>query len=130
MKPGSAKDKGRRLQKLVCEKISKLLDIPFDNTDDFCLIHSREMGQSGTDIILRGEAREKFPFDIECKNTEKLQLNKAIKQAENNSEKDNWLIVHKKNRMEPIVILKFDVFLKIYSDYLEYQKLKLEVGNV
>ena len=64
IKISSAKAKGRNLQKWVCGKISKLLNIPWGKDE---LIASREMGQSGTDVRLIGEALEKFPYSVECK---------------------------------------------------------------
>ena len=76
----SAKGKGRELQKWVCTRIAKLTNIPFDNKDDNCKIHSSEMGQSGVDIILRDEALQKFPFSIECKSTESINLRDFIQQ--------------------------------------------------
>jgi len=114
IKASSAKAKGRELQKLVCRKISKLLNLSYDQSDDNCLIHSREMGQAGSDVVLRGEAFNRFPFDIECKRTEKLNIYKAIKQGKVNTKKGrNYLVVHKKNRTDPIAILDLDVFMKI-----------------
>jgi hypothetical protein len=116
MNPRSAKNKGARLQKWVCQKIADIFDIEFDNQDDQCLIHSREMGQSGTDIILRGDIYNKFPYAIECKNTEKLSLYPTIEQAKNNTQLgQDWLIVHKKNRSEPIVIMDWEAFEKLFK---------------
>jgi hypothetical protein len=115
MKSRSAKNKGARLQKWVCQKIADIFGIEFDNQDDQCLIHSREMGQSGTDVILRGEVYKEFPFDIECKNTEKLNLWATIEQAKSNTKKDrDWLIVHKKNYENPIVIISWETFEKLF----------------
>jgi hypothetical protein len=114
MKPSSCKQKGRMLQKWVCERIAEIFEIDFDNQDDQCLIHSREMGQSGVDIVLRGEIYKKFKFDVECKNTEKLNLYKTIEQSKNNTEIGrDWLIVHKKNRSKPIVIMDWEAFEKL-----------------
>ena len=78
IKVSSAKGKGRNLQQFVCERISTILSIPFVNKDDFCDIHSREMGQSGVDVVLRGEALKKFPFSIECKSAENISLRSFI----------------------------------------------------
>ena len=114
MKPSSAKAKGRNLQQRVCRGIAELLHLPFDQQDDQCLIHSREMGQSGIDIILRGVAQKQFPFSIECKNTETFSVYKAIEQAKSNQSKNTeWAVVHKKNHSEPIVIMDWAAFLKL-----------------
>ena len=67
MKSSSAKAKGRRLQQWVCQQIASVTGLPFGKD---MTIASREMGQSGTDVRLVGEARDAFPFSIECKNQE------------------------------------------------------------
>ena len=111
----SAKAKGRALQKWVCAQIANMFNVEYKPEEDNCPIHSREMGQQGTDIVLRSPIREKFPFDIECKNTEKLKLYDSINQAINNtnlSERD-WLLVHKKNYSDPVVIMSWDAFEKL-----------------
>jgi len=114
MKPVSCKAKGRTLQQWVCKQISSKFKVPYQQDDDQCLIHSREMGQSGVDVILRGDLYKKFPFDIECKNTERLNLWETIKQAKANAKPDrNWMIVAKKNRVEPIVVISWDAFINL-----------------
>jgi hypothetical protein len=115
IKPRSAKNKGARLQKLVCEMISKFTGIPWGSGDDF-EIRSREMGLNGVDVVLRGKAREAFPFSIECKNTESFSLAATIKQAmDNTKEGDDWLIVHNSSKLEkPIVILDMEAFFRHY----------------
>ena len=113
MKARSAKNKGKRLQKWVCEKIADIFEIEYDQSNDQCEIHSREMGLSGVDVVIRGELQKKFPFSIECKNTEKLRLYEAIEQARANSGEDDWLLIHKKNHSSPIVIMDWGSFEKI-----------------
>lgn len=115
----SAKGKGRALQQWVCSKISELTGIPYNQQDDECLIHSREMGQAGTDVILRGEAGEKFPFSIECKNTESLSLIATIHQAQANTKPDRpWLIVYKAKALNtPVVVLEWDNFIRHYKGF-------------
>jgi len=115
MKTASAKAKGRKLQYWVCCKISELFDIKFDQQDDQCPIHSREMGQSGVDVYFRNKKYyDKFPFDIECKATERFQIYKDIEQAKQNmKEGRDWLLFHRKNRSEPIVVLDAECFFKL-----------------
>lgn len=117
IKTSSAKGKGRNLQYWVCEKISELTRIPYVQKDDSCDIHSREMGQAGIDVILRGEALKKFPFSVECKATENLNLYDAILQAQQNQYKNtDWLVVNrKKNYPQPIVFMGWDTFEKLYN---------------
>ena len=112
IKPSSAKAKGRELQYLVCKKIADKFGVEYNQLDDNCLIHSREMGQHGTDIILRGKVKELLPIDIECKNQENLSLIQWIEQAKNNSISGNWAVVVKNKKLKnPIVCLDFDIFL-------------------
>lgn len=111
----SRKAKGRGLQKWICYKIANMLRIKYCQGDDDCIIHSREMGQSGKDIILRGLAKELIPFAIECKNSEKLNLTASINQAKaNTDENTSWLVVYKKKSLKnPIVIMDWFDFEKI-----------------
>lgn len=112
----SAKGKGRELQKWVCTRIAELLSIPFDNQDDHCLIHSREMGQSGTDVILRGKAHRRFPFSIECKNTEAINLPAFVRQCRENIKpgEELMVVVRSKALREPILIMEWDTIAKLY----------------
>lgn len=120
IKISSAKGKGRELQKKVCRDISEAIGIPYDQQDDECLIHSREMGQSGVDVILRGEAKGLFPYSIECKSAEAFSLNAAKGQAEDNqAEGTDWMIVHKRKVWKvPVVILDWRVFIEMYNRFI------------
>jgi hypothetical protein len=111
IKPSSAKAKGRSLQQWVCQKISELLGIPWGKDE---LIASREMGQAGTDIRLMGEAQERFRFSVECKNQERWSILNWVEHARKN-QKDgtDWLLVVKKNRVDPIVIMDASRFFEI-----------------
>lgn len=117
LKTSSRKAKGRNLQYWVCEQISRITGIPYLQSDDSCLIHSREMGLSGKDIVLRGEAYKRFPFSVECKNSEDLDLPNTIAQVKaNTKEGEIWIIVHKRKTIkEPIVIMSWDGFERIWT---------------
>lgn len=122
IKVSSRKGKGRGLQYWVCERIAKMFGIEFVQSDDNCLVHSREMGQHGTDIIVRGEIYNKFPFDIECKSCESLSIPDWIRQAKENNKKENrdWLVVFKKHTLgsEPFVIMGWECFEKMMMKIL------------
>jgi hypothetical protein len=124
IKVRSAKGKGRELQKWICRKISELLGIPYDQSDDQCLIHSREMGQAGVDIVLRGEALQQFPFSIESKSTESFSLVDAIKQAQNNKVLGtDWLVIHKRKSFnEPVVIMAWSTFAMIVYFHIKHYR--------
>lgn len=121
IKVASAKGKGRGLQYWVCHRISELLRIPFDQQDDQCLIHSREMGQAGTDIILRGKAFKLFPYSVECKNMEKIGIMEMVNQAKRNEGKDtDWMVVHKRKTLnEPVVIFSWKAFAKLFKKIIK-----------
>jgi hypothetical protein len=120
IKVRSAKNKGANLQKWVCDRVSSLLNIPYDQSDDQCLIHSREMGQSGVDIVFRGEAYERFPFTIECKSKEQLLIQETLAQAKKNATVDRpYMVVYKRKSFKyPVVIIEWDTLERILSGEL------------
>ena len=122
MKTASCKAKGRNLQYWVAHRVAKLFGITFVQSDDLCPIHSREMGQAGVDVYIRDKTLyDKFPYDIECKNTETVSLYQYIEQAKaNTKDKRNWLVVHKKNRSKPIVIMDAEHFFNILKGTAEH----------
>jgi hypothetical protein len=107
----AGKAKGRRLQQWCCERISLLLDLPWGKDEG---IASREMGQSGTDVRLVGEAARRFPFSVECKAQESWSIPGWIAQArENQAEGTRWLLVCKRNREEPVVVMDAREFFRM-----------------
>jgi hypothetical protein len=107
----SRKAKGRNLQKWTAKHISELLDIPWGKD---CLIASREMGQSGTDVRLIGDALKRFPFSVETKAQETWSMNSFIEQAKSNQmENTDWILFVKKNNNKPVVVMDADCFFKL-----------------
>lgn len=130
----SAKAKGRKLQQLVANKISEVLDIPAGKDKD---IESRPGCQNGVDIILHGKAKEWFNWNVECKDHNSLNLKTSIAQAKANSEEDRpWLLVVKRShrkkdeRIEPVVIMDlndwFEMFRELHELRLFYEKWEKE----
>lgn len=117
IKVSSRKAKGREFQYWVCRKIADMFEMPFNQQDDDCLIHSREMGQHNVDIILRGSVKKSFPFSIECKNQETLSVKDWIKQAKTNEQENTfWMLIFKNKEIkEPVVCLEFETFLKYFK---------------
>ena len=111
MKPRSAKNKGKRLQNkvrdLILEKFNQL------EPDD---VRSITMGDSGEDILLSPAARRLFPFSVECKNQEKLNIWSSIEQAENNSGNHPPLVIFKRNRTKTYAVLEFDKLLELLDE--------------
>lgn len=74
------------------------------------------MGAGGEDVIMARAAREKFPYSIECKNQEKLNVWSAYDQAESNSGDYEPLVVIKRNRQKPLVVLDAEYFMKLHKN--------------
>tara|TARA_Y100001937_G_scaffold19734_1_gene27307 strand:+ start:265 stop:633 length:369 start_codon:yes stop_codon:yes gene_type:complete len=114
MRPQSAKAKGRRLQQQFRDLLIEKLDI---HPED---IESRSMGAGGEDLVMARAARVKFPFSIECKNVEKLNVWEAYNQAKENSTPSRLsgnayepLVVMKKNNHKALVVLDAEKFVEI-----------------
>ena len=111
MRPQSAKAKGRKLQQQFRDLLIEELGI---HPED---IESRSMGAGGEDLIMARAAREKFPYSIECKNVEKLNVWEAYKQADENSKNYEPVVVMKKNNHKTLVVLDAEYFVKIHKDF-------------
>ena len=109
MKTQSAKGKGRRFQLWVRDMLIEHRDV---HPED---IESRSMGAGGEDIIMARDARKKFPFSIECKNVEKLNVYEAYAQAEANSGDHEPILFMKKNRKKPLVVVDAEWFVKNFG---------------
>jgi hypothetical protein len=83
------------------------------------------MGQSGVDVILSPAAQTIFPFLIECKNKETLNVTTTFLDHAKLCWERNLdgyaLLVHSRNHSEVLVTLKWDAFVDIYRKLLEYQ---------
>lgn len=128
IKVRSAKNKGKRFQNWVAEQISSTLGIKWGKDE---LIASREMGQSGPDVRLIGQAKDLFPFVVECKNQEKWDVPGWIDQAKSHRIADNciscsWLLFIKRNRLEPVVVMDAKDFFDLWGDYTEALKIVSE----
>ena len=111
MKTQSRKAKGRRLQQQFRDLLIEKLDI--DPED----IESRSMGAGGEDLIMSRAARHKFPYSVECKNQERLNIWQAWEQANNNKGIYEPLVVLKKNGVRPLVVLDAENFLMYVKEF-------------
>ena len=109
MKTQSAKAKGRKLQQWVRDQIIEQLEV---HPED---IESRSMGAGGEDLIMARAARQKFPFSVECKNVEKLNVWDAYEQAKSNSKDHEPIVIMKKNQKKPLVVVDADFFISLFK---------------
>lgn len=108
MKTQSAKAKGRKLQQwfrdLILENFTEL------EPDD---VRSTSMGAGGEDLQLSPAARLHFPYSVEAKNCERLNVWGAYEQAEANCGDHEPLLVMKKNRKKPLVVIDAEAFMEL-----------------
>ena len=110
MKTQSAKAKGRRLQQWVRNLLIEKLEV---HTED---VESRSMGAGGEDLIMARAAREKFPYSIECKNQEKVNIWESYSQAVENSKDYEPIVVVKRNNHKPLVLVDAEYFIGLHKD--------------
>jgi hypothetical protein len=111
MKASSCKAKARLSQQLVRDELLKRAPSLTEND-----IRSTGMGQSGVDIQLSEAALKVYPFAIEVKCQESLNIWAALKQADENKGKHTPILCFKRNRTEMFVALKFNDFLNLVGD--------------
>ena len=109
MKTQSAKAKGRRFQQWVRDKLIEQLGV---HPED---VESRSMGAGGEDLIMARAAGEKFPYSIECKNQESINIWKSYEQAKDNSGDYEPIVVIKRNNTKPLVLVDADYFVSLHS---------------
>ena len=109
MKTQSAKAKGRRLQQWVVQQLIETFDI---HPED---IKSCSMGAGGEDVQMARSAREKFPYSVECKNVEKLNVWDACDQAKANAGDYEPMVIMKKNGKKPLVVIDAEHFIRLFS---------------
>ena len=75
------------------------------------------MGAGGEDLIMARAAREKFPYSIECKNQEKLNIWESYKQASDNAGKYEPIVVIKRNNQKPLVLIDAEYFVRLHNGH-------------
>ena len=111
----SIKAKGRLLRNMVRDKLrERFVDknglFPKLYEDD---IKSQTMGMTGEDIVLTPNARLYIPYSFECKNVEKVNVWKSFKQCEDNANDHTPILVIKKNREKPKIVMDFDDWIQL-----------------
>lgn len=110
MKAGSARAKGKRLEKLVADKIREA------GLDD----GARRMVLSGSAKGFESDIKTTLPFAIECKQQETWSPLKYMEQAKADGKKSGRIpvVVMGKNRLkEPLVVMELSDWLKILGGY-------------
>ena len=117
MKTRSAKNKGKKLQNLVAEKLREMLQ-PFGVVEGD--IKSTIMGDQGEDVQLSPRARDLIPVSIECKSHARMAVYSLYEQAEKEAEgtENQPVLVIKANRKQPLVVIGLDNWLD-----LEYNRI-------
>ena len=80
-------------------------------------IRSTSMGAPGEDIQLSPAARKVYPYSIECKNVEKLNIWEAIRQAKENCGGHIPVVCFKRNRHEPWIAMPMNKYMGIVHGY-------------
>ena len=109
MKTQSAKAKGRRLQQWIRDILIEKLNV---HPED---IESRSMGAGGEDLIMARAARDLFPYSVECKNQEKINVWESYKQAEENSKDYEPIVVLKRNNQKPLILVDAEYFVNLHN---------------
>jgi len=106
MKVQSAKAKGRRLQQKIAADIREHFGLEEDD------VRSTSMGAPGEDILLSPRARTVFPYSVEAKNQERLNIWSALEQAKRNATSTVApLVVFHKNNEDTYVAMPWKNFL-------------------
>ena len=106
----SRKAKGRNLQQFVVATI--LRHFPALKPGD---VVNTSMGAQGVDVKLSPAALELLPLAIECKNVEKINIWAAWGQAMANSKELNPVLIFKRSRQKPLVVVDLDYFLALHA---------------
>jgi hypothetical protein len=109
MNTKTRKAKGKGFQNDLTVDIRAKFNLPDED------VVSNGMGQPGMDIQLSERARQVFPFAVECKRQESLNIWESLKQAEYNAEKENLVpaVAFKRNYSDTYIALPWDAFLKL-----------------
>lgn len=110
MNTRSAKNKGNRLQNHVADLLGEYLGITIGD------IKKTTAGVNGPDVEVADAILDHFPFSVECKNVEKVNVWAAYEQAVVNCKGPRIpLAVIKRNRSKCLAIIEITDFLNILA---------------
>ena len=103
------KAKGRALQNYVAERVRELLGCHEED------VRPAIMGERGQDIRISPGLREQFPYAIECKAVEAMNIWDALRQAEFNANLTGLkpLLVFKRSRSRVYATIPLDDLLAL-----------------
>ena len=109
----SAKNKGKRLQKEVAAMVKLHIELTSGVVLDPRDVQSNMMSEGGVDVKLSATAEKHFPYSIECKNVEKLNIWGALEQTEANCLPNTKpLLVFRRNHATTYVVIRAEDFFK------------------
>lgn len=109
--PKTRKAKGRNFQNWV---VKSILDSNPQLTDRD--VRGAVMGEKGVDVKLSEEGLRVFPYSVECKAVESINVWECWKQAQANKEKNTQPILFiKRNHTDPIVVVDASYFIELVS---------------
>lgn len=112
MKPASAKQKGRNLQKKVRDAILEAFPALTDRD-----VRSTSMGASGVDVQLSEVAVQRFPYSVECKNRARMAIYDLWADTTDNvAPNTHPLLVVKANGKEPLAVVSLQHFMELVKE--------------
>ncbi len=108
MRTSSAKAKGKRAAVEIKEALHKYA--PALEQADIWVTPS---GVPGVDVNFSPLAKKVYPYAIEAKNQEAIQIWAALKQCEERRTQGTPLLIFRRNRSELYACLKLEDFLRI-----------------
>lgn len=110
--PRSRKAKGRSFQNEIRTVILK--SFPQLEPDD---VKCALMSETGEDIKLSPAAKKIFPYSIEAKRQETLQIWAALKQAQENAKENTVpVLIFRRNNSKPYVAFPLEDFMKLVQN--------------
>lgn len=103
----SAKAKGRRLAARFGEMLRTKLGLAEED------VRVTPAGVTGSDLTMSLGALNVFPFDVESKNVEKLNIWDALSQVEKRAKGKAPLVVFSRNHADTYVALRAEDFLDL-----------------
>ena len=73
-------------------------------------------GSSGEDLIMGVQTKKIFPYSIECKNQEAVNVWKAYEQCSSNTSPNvESLVIIKRNKSKPLALVDAEYFINLHK---------------